>query len=301
MKIPVFMKKSNRFGASLRRMTALVLSCVLTRGSAQTLQQRAECAFDKGGGTFSSVGDFSSAHILTDDLCNLTGDQGFRLDLKLKAVTVAWHTAEPDNHSIRQIIVDYEGPTGIWSCTASSGGILSGELTHTATNGQRLKRVVVHKDTTTSRWNGTRYDWIQGLTLHFLDDQGNEEAVDFGKTNTDIKLYIPDGTTALSENETLIAPVIGWHDLSLVHYAWSDGLGFHTLTAEDCTHCQDEATLVSSAPFFNTAEISQSVLGNESSSPLSLTFPFTDISDTVSDLYGTKWFCGIHKIVLEQT
>jgi len=124
--------------------------------------------------------------------------------------------------------------------------------------------VVVHKDTTTSSWIGVRYDWIQGLTLYFLDDQGNEEAVDFGKTDTDIKLYIPDGTTALGENETLIAPVIGKHDNPryLVDYAWFEGLGFHTLTTEDCTHCKDEATLVSSAPFFNTASISQSVLGS---------------------------------------
>ena len=115
------MKTRNFFGANLRRLTALVLGCVLNRGSAQTLSQRAECAFDQGGGTFPSVGDFSAAHLTTNDLCNLTGDQGFRLDLKLKSVTVKWKidVATPENHAVRQIIVEYEGPSGIWSCTAS--------------------------------------------------------------------------------------------------------------------------------------------------------------------------------------
>jgi len=68
------------------------------------------------------VGDFSSAHLMKEDPCILTGDEGFRLDLKLKSVTVKWRLNLTEDHAIRQIIVDYEGPSGIWSCMVSALG-----------------------------------------------------------------------------------------------------------------------------------------------------------------------------------
>ena len=77
------------------------------------------------------------------------------------------------------------------------------------------------------------------------------------------------------------------------------GVLFHTVTPDWCNHCE-ERTIVEKTNMFNQEAISESVLGDEPSE-LKISFISTDMSDTISELYGTKFFCGNHMVQLQKT
>jgi len=95
--------------------------------------------------------------------CNLIGDSGFRMDLKLKRVFVGYDSGNKlDIPTVRKVAFDYDGPSGPWVCnfyvnpTFTPG---SDEYVVPNDNPQVVKRVTVYRHAT--------HPVIMGLTMFF--------------------------------------------------------------------------------------------------------------------------------------